>query len=59
MSSAPVGTYAGAPCLRRQARGGFAGDPEWEKYMQMTGDAGLEIRVPAYEVRHVADPDAR
>jgi mono/diheme cytochrome c family protein len=28
---------------------GFAGDPEWEKYMQMTGDAGLEIRtrIPA------------
>ena len=25
---------------------GFAGDPEWEKYMQLTGDAGLEIRVP-------------
>jgi mono/diheme cytochrome c family protein len=25
---------------------GFAGDPEWEKYMQVTGDASLEIRVP-------------
>ncbi len=25
---------------------GFAGDPEWEKYMQVAGDAGLEIRVP-------------
>ena len=25
---------------------GFAGDPEWEKYMQVSGDAGLEIRVP-------------
>ena len=24
---------------------GFAGAPEWEKYMQVTGDAGLEIRV--------------
>src|SRR5262249_61313193 len=23
---------------------GFAGDPEWEKYMQITGDAGIEIR---------------
>jgi mono/diheme cytochrome c family protein len=23
---------------------GFAGDPEWEKYMQVTGDAGLEVR---------------
>ena len=25
---------------------GFAGDPEWEKYMQVTGDAGLEVRMP-------------
>jgi mono/diheme cytochrome c family protein len=25
---------------------GFAGDPEWEAYMQSGGDAGLEIRVP-------------
>jgi len=25
---------------------GFAGDPEWEEYMQVTGDAGLELRVP-------------
>jgi hypothetical protein len=25
---------------------GFAGAPEWEKYMQLTGDAGLEVRVP-------------
>jgi len=25
---------------------GFAGDPEWEKYMQIGGDAGLEVRVP-------------
>jgi mono/diheme cytochrome c family protein len=24
---------------------GFAGDPEWEKYMQTTGDAGLEVRL--------------
>jgi mono/diheme cytochrome c family protein len=24
---------------------GFAGDPEWEKYMQLTGDAGLEVRL--------------
>ena len=24
----------------------FAGDPEWEKYMQVTGDAGLEVRIP-------------
>ncbi len=25
---------------------GFAGDPEWETYMPLTGDAGLEVRVP-------------
>src|SRR5438477_7902827 len=25
---------------------GFAGDPEWEKYMQLTGDAGLELHIP-------------
>ena len=25
---------------------GFAGEPEWETYMQLTGDAGLEVRVP-------------
>ncbi|MFN7916405.1 MAG: DUF1592 domain-containing protein [Vicinamibacterales bacterium] len=24
----------------------FAGDPEWEEYMQLTGDAGLDVRVP-------------
>ncbi len=25
---------------------GFAGDPEWEEYMQVGGDRGLEVRVP-------------
>ena len=25
---------------------GFAGDPEWEEYLQVGGDAGLEVRVP-------------
>jgi mono/diheme cytochrome c family protein len=25
---------------------GFAGAPEWERYMQLTADAGLEIRAP-------------
>jgi len=25
---------------------GFAGDPEWETYMQLAGDAGLLVRVP-------------
>ena len=24
---------------------GFAGDPSWETYMQLTGDAGLEVRI--------------
>jgi mono/diheme cytochrome c family protein len=25
---------------------GFAGAPEWEEFMQVTGDAGLQLRVP-------------
>ena len=33
-------SYAGA------GEPGFAGDPRWETYMQLTGDAGLEVRVP-------------
>ena len=32
---------------------GFAGDPEWEKYMQLTGDAGLELRVPVQAGPHI------
>ncbi len=32
---------------------GFAGDPEWEEYMQVKGDAGLEIRVPVAAGPHV------
>jgi len=32
---------------------GFAGDPEWEKYMQLTGDAGLEVRVTPDAGPHV------
>ena len=32
---------------------GFAGDPEWEKYMQIGGDAGLEVRVPVEAGPHV------
>ncbi len=32
---------------------GFAGDPEWEKYMQITGDAGLELRLPVDAGPHV------
>jgi hypothetical protein len=32
---------------------GFAGDPEWEKYMQVTGDAGLELRTRVEAGPHV------
>ncbi|MEO8258859.1 MAG: DUF1592 domain-containing protein [Acidobacteriota bacterium] len=32
---------------------GFAGDDTWEKYMQMGGDAGLEVRVPVEAGPHV------
>ncbi|HEY1306615.1 MAG TPA: DUF1592 domain-containing protein [Vicinamibacterales bacterium] len=32
---------------------GFAGDPEWEKYMQLTGDAGLDLRVPISAGPHI------
>ncbi len=33
---------------------GFAGDPEWETYMQLTGDLGLEVRIPVAAGEHVA-----
>jgi hypothetical protein len=32
---------------------GFAGDPEWEEYMQIGGDKGLEVRVPVSAGPHV------
>ena len=32
---------------------GFAGDPEWEIYMQTTGDAGLEVRLPIDAGPHI------
>jgi mono/diheme cytochrome c family protein len=32
---------------------GFAGDPEWETYMQLSGDAGLEVRAPVDAGPHV------
>jgi mono/diheme cytochrome c family protein len=32
---------------------GFGGDPEWERYMQLTGDAGLEVRLPASAGPHI------
>ncbi len=31
----------------------FAGDPEWEKYMQVDGDAGLELRVQVTAGSHL------
>jgi mono/diheme cytochrome c family protein len=31
----------------------FAGDPEWEKYMQSEGDAGLDVRLPIDAGPHV------
>ena len=45
---------------------GFAGDDSWEKYMQIGGDAGLEVRVPVeagphtvsvYFVRELWEPE--
>jgi mono/diheme cytochrome c family protein len=32
---------------------GFAGAPEWEEYMQLTADAGLELRVPVEAGPHI------
>src|SRR5206468_10301024 len=32
---------------------GFAGDDSWEKYVQIGGDAGLELRVPVEAGPHV------
>src|SRR4029077_680241 len=43
------GKAQGRPAAASYAGDGepnFAGAPEWETYMQLTGDAGLEIRVP-------------
>ena len=40
-------SYAGA------GEPGFAGDPRWEEFMQLTGDAALEVRVPVGAGPHV------
>jgi hypothetical protein len=32
---------------------GFAGDDSWEKYMQIGGDAGLEVRLPVTAGPHI------
>src|ERR1700747_2343199 len=34
-------------------RGGPSGGPGWERYMQVTGDAGLEVRLPVQAGPHV------
>ena len=50
------GDAPGRPAGASYAGGGepgFAGDPRWEKYMQLTGDAGLEVRVPIDAGPHV------
>jgi cytochrome c5 len=43
------GAAKGRPAASSYAGDGevdFAGAPEWETYMQLTGDAGLEVRIP-------------
>src|SRR5205085_4009870 len=43
------GAAKGRPAASSYAGDGevnFAGAPEWETYMQVTGDAGLEVRIP-------------
>ena len=50
------GSAKGRPAARSYAGDGepnFAGDPEWEIYMQTGGDAGLEIRLPISAGPHV------
>ena len=47
-----VGRAAGAS-YAGDGEPGFAGDPEWEKYMQTTGDAGLEVRIAVTAGPHV------
>src|SRR5262249_29708898 len=50
------GTAKGRPAAASYAGDGepnFAGDPEWETYMQITGDAGLEVRLPIDAGPHI------
>jgi hypothetical protein len=50
------GTAQGRPAAASWAGSGepgFAGAPEWETYMQVTGDAGLEVRLPIKAGPHV------
>ncbi|HUI76677.1 MAG TPA: DUF1592 domain-containing protein [Bryobacteraceae bacterium] len=50
------GAAKGRPAASSYAGDGepnFAGDPEWEQYMQLTGDAGMEVRTPVESGPHV------
>jgi hypothetical protein len=50
------GGAKGRPAAESYAGDGepnFAGDPEWERYMQLTGDAGLEVRAPVEAGPHI------
>ena len=50
------GKAPGRPAAASYAGDGepnFAGAPEWETFMQLTGDAGLEIRIPVEAGPHV------
>jgi hypothetical protein len=50
------GTAKGRPAAASYAgdgEPGFAGDDEWEKYMQIGGDAGLEVRAPVEAGPHM------
>ena len=50
------GSAKGRPAASSYAGDGepnFAGDPEWEAYMQLTGDAGLEVHTEVQAGPHV------
>jgi hypothetical protein len=50
------GQAPGRPAAASYAGSGepnFAGDPDWEKYMQVTGDQGLEVRLRVDAGPHV------
>src|SRR3989454_8961138 len=50
------GEAPGRPAAASYAGSGepnFAGDPEWEKYMQVTGDQGLEVRLQVEAGPHI------
>jgi mono/diheme cytochrome c family protein len=50
------GQAQGRPAADSYAGGGevgFAGDPEWEEYMQLTGDRGLSVTLPVEAGPHV------